>query len=317
MSAPVVEAKGLTKRYGPTVAVNGLDLRIEAGEVFGLLGPNGSGKTTTILMLLGLTEPTSGMVRVFGHDPLRDPLAVKREVGYMPDAVGFYDQLSARENLRYIAKLSGIPENEREARIEQALIRVRLAKVADRRVKTFSRGMRQRLGLAELVAKGSRLAILDEPTSGLDPQSTQELLQLISSFAKEGMTVILSSHLLSMVQSVCDRVALFREGKVGLVGTVPDIAGKVLGGICVIDLEAEGADPEKVVAPIAGVRRVTRKKNGSVQIDADGDLRAEISRAIVAAGGSLKGLSMSQSSLDDVYVRYFEGEENRELANAA
>jgi ABC-2 type transport system ATP-binding protein len=317
MSAPVVEAKGLTKRYGPTVAVNGLDLRIEAGEVFGLLGPNGSGKTTTILMLLGLTEPSSGTVRVFGHDPLRDPLAVKREVGYMPDAVGFYDQLSARENLRYIAKLSGIPENEREARIEQALIRVRLAKVADRRVKTFSRGMRQRLGLAELVAKGSRLAILDEPTSGLDPQATQELLQLISSFAKEGMTVILSSHLLSMVQSVCDRVALFREGKVGLVGTVPDIAGKVLGGICVIDLEAEGADPEKVVAPIAGVRRVTRKKNGSVQIDADGDLRAEISRAIVAAGGSLKGLSMSQSSLDDVYVRYFEGEENRELANAA
>jgi ABC-2 type transport system ATP-binding protein len=317
MSAPVVEAKGLTKRYGPTVAVNGLDLQIEAGEVFGLLGPNGSGKTTTILMLLGLTEPSSGTVRVFGHDPLRDPLAVKREVGYMPDAVGFYDQLTARENLRYIAKLSGIPESEREARIEQALQRVRLAKVADRRVKTFSRGMRQRLGLAELVAKGSRLAILDEPTSGLDPQSTQELLQLISSFARDGMTVILSSHLLSMVQSVCDRVALFREGKAGLVGTVPDIAGKVLGGICIIDLEADGVDPEKAVASIKGVRRVARKKNGSVQIDADGDLRPEISKAIVAAGGSLKSLSMSQSSLDDVYVRYFEGEENREMAAAA
>ncbi|MGN6770000.1 MAG: ABC transporter ATP-binding protein [Rhizobiaceae bacterium] len=317
MSAPVVEANGLTKRYGSTVAVNGLDLRIEAGEVFGLLGPNGSGKTTTILMLLGLTEPSSGTVRVFGHDPLRDPLAVKREVGYMPDAVGFYDQLTARENLRYIAKLSGIPENEREARIEQALQRVRLAKVADRRVKTFSRGMRQRLGLAELVAKGSRLAILDEPTSGLDPQSTQELLQLISSFARGGMTVILSSHLLSMVQSVCDRVALFREGKAGLVGTVPDIAGKVLGGICIIDLEAEGVDPKKVMTPIKGVRRVTRKKNGAVQIDADGDLRPEISKAIIAAGGSLKSLSMSQSSLDDVYVRYFETDENREMADAA
>jgi ABC-2 type transport system ATP-binding protein len=235
----------------------------------------------------------------------------------MPDAVGFYDQLSARENLRYIAKLSGIPQGEREARIEQALQRVRLAKVADRRVKTFSRGMRQRLGLAELVAKGSRLAILDEPTSGLDPQSTQELLHLISSFAKDGMTVILSSHLLSMVQSVCDRVALFREGKAGLVGTVPDIAGKVLGGICIIDLEVEGADPEKVVGTIKGVRRVSRKKNGSVQIDADGDLRPEISKAIVAAGGSLKSLSMSQSSLDDVYVRYFETDENREMANAA
>jgi len=313
----VLRTEHLTKDYGRSRALDDLSLTVERGEVFGLLGPNGSGKTTTILMLLGLTEPSSGTVRVFGHDPLRDPLSVKHEVGYMPDAVGFYDQLTARENLRYIAKLSGIPESEREARIEQALIRVRLAKVADRRVKTFSRGMRQRLGLAELVAKGSRLAILDEPTSGLDPQSTQELLQLISSFARDGMTVILSSHLLSMVQSVCDRVALFREGKAGLIGTVPDIAGKVLGGICVIDLEAEGVDPEKVVGPIAGVRRVTRKKSGAVQIDADGDLRAEISRAIVAAGGSLKSLSMSQSSLDDVYVRYFETEEKKEMADAA
>ncbi len=315
MSAAIVEARGLTKRYGQTVAVDGLNLDIAAGEVFGLLGPNGSGKTTTILMLLGLTEPSSGTVSVFGHNPLRDPIAVKREVGYLPDAVGFYDQLTARENLRYIAKLSGIPDREREARIEAALIRVRLTKVADRLVKTYSRGMRQRLGLAELVARGSRLAILDEPTSGLDPQSTQELLQLISSFAKEGMTVILSSHLLSMVQSVCDRVALFREGKAGLVGTVPDIAGKVLGGMCVIDLEAQGVDTERIAAGIPGVRRVTPKKNGAVRIDADRDLRAEISKAVIDAGGSLKSLSMSQSNLDDVYVRYFEDKE--EMADAA
>jgi ABC-2 type transport system ATP-binding protein len=120
-----------------------------------------------------------------------------------------------------------------------------------------------------------------------------------------------------MVQSVCDRVALFREGKAGLIGTVPEIAGKVLGGICVIDLEAEGADPEQVLGPIPGVRRVTLRKSGAVQVDADGDLRPEISRAIVAAGGSLKSLSMSRSSLDDVYVRYFEAEENREIADAA
>src|SRR5690606_4851663 len=195
-----------------------------------------------------------------------------------------------------------------------ALARVRLANVAERRVKTFSRGMRQRLGLAELVARGSRLAILDEPTSGLDPQSTQELLQLIASFAREGMTVILSSHLLSMVQSVCDRVALFREGKVGLVGSVADIAGKVLGGICVIDLEAEGIDAARIVRPLPGVRRVMPKKNGSFQIDADADLRGEIARAVVQAGGSLKRLAMGQSSLDDVYVRYFE---NEEMAHAA
>ena len=314
MSDTVIEAKGLTKRYGGTIAVNGLDLDVRAGEVFGLLGPNGSGKTTTILMLLGLTEPTSGSVSVLGHNPLREPLQVKREVGYLPDAIGFYDQLSARENLRYTAKLSGIPAGEREQRIEAALQRVRLGKVADRRVKTFSRGMRQRLGLAELVAKGSRIAILDEPTSGLDPQSTQELLELISSFAGEGMTVLLSSHLLAMVQSVCDRVALFREGKAGLIGTVPEIAGKVLGGIYVIEVEAEGADAARAVGGIEGVRGVTSRKGGSVQIDADRDLRGEVAAAIVAAGGRLKGLSMSQSSLDDVYVRYFK---TQEMADAA
>jgi ABC-2 type transport system ATP-binding protein len=314
MSDIVIEARGLTKRYGATTAVNGLDLDVKAGEVFGLLGPNGSGKTTTILMLLGLTEPTAGSVSVLGHNPLREPLLVKREVGYLPDAIGFYDQLSARENLRYTAKLSGIPAAEREKRIEEALQRVRLAHVADRRVKTFSRGMRQRLGLAELVAKGSRIAILDEPTSGLDPQSTQELLELISSFAGEGMTVLLSSHLLAMVQSVCDRVALFREGKAGLIGTVPEIAGKVLGGVYVIDVEAEGADTQRAVSGIEGVRGVTPRKGGGVQIDADRDLRGEVAAAIVAAGGRLKGLSMSQSSLDDVYVRYFK---TQEMADAA
>jgi ABC-2 type transport system ATP-binding protein len=314
MNDIVIEARGLTKRYGATTAVDGLDLDVEAGEVFGLLGPNGSGKTTTILMLLGLTEPTSGTVSVLGHNPLREPLQVKREVGYLPDAIGFYDQLTARENLRYTAKLSGIPAAERERRIEAALQRVRLTHVADRRVKTFSRGMRQRLGLAELVAKGSRIAILDEPTSGLDPQSTQELLELISSFAEEGMTVLLSSHLLAMVQSVCDRVALFREGKAGLIGTVPEIAGKVLGGVYVIDVEAEGADAERAVSGIEGVRGVAPRKGGGVQIDADRDLRGEVAAAIVAAGGRLKGLSMSQSSLDDVYVRYFR---TQEMADAA
>lgn len=314
MSEIVIEARGLTKRYGRATAVEGLDLEVRAGEVFGLLGPNGSGKTTTILMLLGLTEPSAGTVRVLGHDPLREPLAVKREVGYLPDAVGFYDNLTARENLRYTAKLSGVPDGEREARIANALARVRLSDVADRRVKTFSRGMRQRLGLAELVTKGCRIAILDEPTSGLDPQSTHELLELIGSFAEEGMTVLLSSHLLAMVQSVCDRVALFRKGQVGLVGTVPDIAAKVLGGMYLIEIAAEGIDVAKAVSGVDGVRRVARAGGGVFHIDADHDLRGDVAKAVVDAGGALQSLSMSSSNLDDVYVRYFE---EREVADAA
>lgn len=312
MTAPVIEAKGLVKRYGRVEAVSGLDLTVKAGEIFGLLGPNGSGKTTTILMLLGLTEPSAGTVRVLGHDPLTEPLKVKRSVGYLPDAVGFYDGMTARENLRFTAKLAGLDPAYREARLSEALARVRLDEVADRRVRTFSRGMRQRLGLADLIVKGSEVAILDEPTSGLDPQSTQELLALIKGFAEGGMTVLLSSHLLGMVQSICHRVALFHHGRIGLTGSVADIAVKVLGGSHVITVAAKGVDLETIVATVPGVGRVTADGMGAVSVDARDDVRAEIARRVIDAGGALERLEMSRSDLDDVYVRYF-----REMADVA
>ena len=242
MSTVVIETAGLTKRYGKATAVNGLDLTVEKGEVFGLLGPNGSGKTTTILMLLGLTEPNGGSVKVLGYDPFRQPLEVKRHVGYLPDQVGFYDNLSARENLAYTARLAGIEHATSDKRFEEALSRVGLSAVADRRVGTYSHGMRQRLGLAELLIKQSEIAILDEPTNGLDPQATQELLELIGELRTEGMTILLSSHLLSLVQSICDRVALFRKGRIGLVGGVDELARNVLGGTYAVEVEAEGVD---------------------------------------------------------------------------
>ena len=304
MSAPVIEAAGLTKHYGRLVAVEGLDLVVNKGEIFGLLGPNGSGKTTTILLLLGLTEPDGGSVRVLGHDPLREPLEVKRRVGYLPDAVGFYDSMSAWENLCYTMRLAGIANAEE--RIATALARVRLTDVADRRVSTFSRGMRQRLGIADLLAKGSELAILDEPTSGLDPQSTQELLDLIVQLAGEGMTIVLSSHLLSMVQAICSRVALFHRGRVGLVGRVADLASQVLGGSYIIEVEAEGCDTAKIVADVPQITRMTVVASDVTRVDAEIDIRPEIASRIVAAGGRLKRLSMDRSSLDEVYVRYFE-----------
>ena len=169
MSALVIEARGLAKRYGMARVVDGIDLSVAEGEVVGLLGPNGAGKTTTILMLLGLTEPSEGSVRILGKDPLREPLAVKREVGYLPDSVGFYDNLSGRDNLRYTARLGGLNTHEAEARMAEALERVRLTDVGSKPVATYSRGMRQRLGLAELLMRRSRIAILDEPTAGLGP----------------------------------------------------------------------------------------------------------------------------------------------------
>jgi ABC-2 type transport system ATP-binding protein len=175
----VLEARNLTKRYGNTAAVNGINLCVRKGETFGLLGPNGAGKTTTILMLLGLSEVTEGTARVLGLDPVRAPLAVKRRVGYLPDSVGFYDNLTADENLRYTARLMQIPAAERGRRIGAALERVGLADVTHKRVGAFSRGMRQRLGIAELLMKRAEIVILDEPTSGLDPQATTELLAMV------------------------------------------------------------------------------------------------------------------------------------------
>jgi len=260
MSEPVIRTQQLTKAYGSRLAVDKLDLTIEPGEVFGLLGPNGAGKTTTILMLLGLTEPTSGTALVAGFDPLRQPLEVKRRVGYMPDQVGFYDNLTGVANLRYTAKLCGFTNRQADERIEAALARVRLTEAGQRPVLGYSRGMRQRLAIAEILMKGASIAILDEPTGGLDPQSTREFLELIRSLKKDGMTILLSSHMLELVQSVCDREALFSQGKIGLMGRVEDLLRSVLGGSHIIRIEAHGEGLEAALAAVPGVGGETARR---------------------------------------------------------
>src|SRR5204863_344660 len=185
----VIHAEQLTKRYGATLAIDQIDLEVGAGEIVGILGPNGSGKTTTILMLLGLTEPTGGRAEVAGFDPLREPLEVKRRVGYLPDSVGFYDGLSARDNLAYTGRLAGLSRHDIDQRFTEALARVGLPDVGRDRVATFSRGMRQRLGLAEVLMKRPSIAILDEPTATLDPHSTQEFLGMIRGLKADGTAV--------------------------------------------------------------------------------------------------------------------------------
>jgi len=307
MSEAIIKAEALTKRYGSAVAVDKIDLAIERGEVFGLLGPNGAGKTTTILMALGLTEPTSGRITTVGFDPLRQPLEVKRRVGYLPDSVGFYDHMTGRDNLLYTARLGGIPNPEIEGRITQALSRVNLLDAGQRPVRTYSRGMRQRLGIAEIIMRKVDVAILDEPTNGLDPQSTREFLELIRSLKGEGMTIVLSSHLLNLVETICDRVALFSSGKIGLVGRVHDLMREVLGGTTVVNLETADFDAPAKLAGIDGLQRVTSKGEGLWRIDATRDIRSEVARRAVEAGAELKALSIGTASLDDVYAHYFEG----------
>jgi len=306
MGDNVIEARGLLKLYGATRAVDAIDFDIRRGEIFGLLGPNGAGKTTTILMMLGLTETSGGSVEVLGFDPVRQPLEVKRRVGYLPDAVGFYDHLSARENLIYTARLLDIPRRETDARIMEAMTAVQLADVVDRRVSTYSRGMRQRLGIAEIVMKRAEVAILDEPTSGLDPHATFELLEMIRGLKRAGVAVLLSSHLLDRVQSVCDRVALFNKGKIALMGTVVELANQVLGAGHPLLVEAAGSDIEGTLRAIAGVQQVSPAGAGVWRVVADHDVRAEVAQRVVTSGGALTRLDNLQPSLDEVYTRYFQ-----------
>ena len=308
MNDLVLEANGLTKKYGDFVAVDHLDLAIRRGEVFGLLGPNGAGKTTTILMLLGLTEPTEGQVRVLGFDPSRQPLSVKARVGYMPDQVGFYDELSARENLGYIARLNGIPSDKLNQRIDEALERVRLTDVANKRVYTFSRGMRQRLGLADVLIKHPQLVIMDEPTQGLDPELAREFLDLIRSLREEGITILLSSHLLPQVQVICDRVGLFNQGRMVLQGTVSELARKVLGGAYRIQIQADGP-ARKLKDALEGLSptvRVHCVDGNRYEVEAQHDVRADAANAIINAGGRLQELNIQAQNLDEIYTRYFE-----------
>ena len=315
MSDTVIEASGLTKRYGAATAVDGVSFTINRGEIFGLLGPNGAGKTTTILMMLGLTEVTDGTVRVMGYDPVREPLQVKRLVGYLPDTVGFYDHMTAADNLRYTAGLIGIPVAERDARIASALDRVGLGDVRNKHVGNFSRGMRQRLGLAEIVMKEVSIAILDEPTSGLDPHATAELLDMIRSLKREGVAVLVSSHLLERVQSICDRVALFHAGRIALLGTVPELARQVLGGGYTVEVEADGGQAlADRLAAVPGVRSVEQPGPGRYRLLAEGDMRPQAAAAVVNAGGQLRHLSVEAPSLDAIYNRYFQ---NQGTQNAA
>lgn len=303
-ASPAVHAKGLTKRYGDAVAVDSVELRVERGEVFGLLGPNGAGKTTTILMLLGLTEPTSGRVEVLGLDPVRDALAVKRRTGYVPDDVGFYDAMTARENLRYTGRLNRLSDEEISDRAEDVLAAVDLVERADDRVGTFSRGMRQRLGIADALLKEPQLLILDEPTIAIDPEGVQEILGLIRALPSErGVTVLLSSHLLQQVQAVCDRIGIFVDGRMVATGSIDELA-RSHGGRIVVEVEVLDGDPAPVLESMPEVVDVRRDGDRWLAGLLD-DVSDDLARRLVEAGLVVRHLRVRREELGEIYHRYF------------
>jgi ABC-2 type transport system ATP-binding protein len=314
MSAPdavAIRTRALEKRYGEHVAVRSLDLDVHHGEVFGLLGPNGAGKTTTILMLLGLTERTSGTAEVVGLDPMRHPLEVKRHVGYLPDSVGFYGGLTGRQNLRYTCRLNGVPEADAEPSIDRLLARVGLTEAADARVDTYSRGMKQRLGLADVLVKEPSVVILDEPTTAIDPTGVLETLDLVRALAHEqGVAVLLSSHLLHQVQQICDRIAIFVAGDVVAMGTVREIAQRQTAGAhLALEVGADG-DPDAVAATLRGVTGVVNVEPDEHDtrlwvVTGDPAIRPRVAQALVAAGQIPWHLRSRGMELGEIYERYF------------
>lgn len=308
---PAIRTRALEKRYDDFVAVKPLDLEVRYGEVFGLLGPNGAGKTTTILMLLGLTEASGGSAEVVGLDPSRHPLQVKRRVGYLPDNVGFYGSLTGRQNLRYTARLNGIPDEEAKDSIDDLLEQVALTAAADSAVETYSRGMRQRLGLADALVKDPSVVILDEPTTSIDPTGVVETLALVRALAHErGAAVLLASHLLHQVQQVCDRIAIFVAGDVVASGSVSDLARRQPSGAHVsLEVGAEG-EPDAVAAVLRGVEGVTavepEERDRRLWLATGSPaIRAAVPAALLAAGLVPWHLRSRGMELDEIYQRYF------------
>ncbi len=316
VSEPPVVAAGLTKRYSDLVAVDSLDLELRRGEIFGLLGQNGAGKTTTILMLLGLTEPSAGSARVMGLDPARDALRVKRQVGYLPDSVGFYGDLTGRQNLRYTARLNGLRGAEAEATIDESLVHVGLSDRADGRADTYSRGMLQRLGIADALVKDPEILILDEPTAAIDPIGVVEILQLLRRLVDErGVTVLLSSHLLTQVQSVCDRVGIFAAGRLIGLGTVPELAAHFGNDTGQVEVTFEGEQAAEAAARIgpilSAIPDVEQVEPGSGPEDPwsltvrPASAGRQVREAVLAAASrealGLTAIRSTEASLDEIY----------------
>ena len=307
----VIKTTSLTKQYGEFTAVDKLDLSIEQGEVFGFLGPNGAGKTTTILMLLGLTSPTNGSATIYGYDCTRNPLSVKRITGYLPENVGFYGELSAEDNLRYTASLNKINGEESSRRIKQVLEDVGLIDRAKQPVRQYSRGMRQRLGIADVLLKRPKVVILDEPTQGIDPASVPELLEIIRKMSQEHkITVVLSSHQLHYVQRICSRVAIMSNGKAVMQGNVDELSQKVMGGEdIVVDLEVEKSTPEIInsLSALSGVRKVTSNGN-MLTVECSRGVKKELASSVISNAGTVLTLRSADSVLEEIYLRYFSEE---------
>lgn len=309
MGETVIETRNLVKQYGTKTAVNQLNLSIQKGEVFGLLGPNGAGKTTTILMLLGLTEPTAGEAIIQGKNCTRDPIGVKSMVGYMPDNVGFYRDMTGRQNLRFTGQLNGLYGSALELRIDELLRRVGMEEAADQKTGTYSRGMRQRLGIADVLMKDPEIIIMDEPTLGIDPEGMRELLELMQKLSKEdGRTLLISSHQLYQIQQICDRVGIFVNGELIACGAIDELAKQVQeANYYSLELKITPCDDKalKEICSQPGVIKID-KEGDTFIVRSSTDIRRPMTAYLGEHGYTILHMHQRGGDLDEIYHLYFE-----------
>ncbi|MCW4015265.1 MAG: ABC transporter ATP-binding protein [Candidatus Bathyarchaeota archaeon] len=308
MSKPIIETHQLTKQYGEFTAVNNLELSINEGEIVGFLGPNGAGKTTTLLMLMGLSVPTSGTATVGGYDVVEESKQVRQIAGMMPEGSGYYEDLTARQNLQYIGQLNDIPKDEVDNRIDELLEAVDLVKWADTKVEKFSRGMKQRLGISEVLIKQPKIAFFDEPTLGLDPKSTKELRDILLKLNKEqGLTIFLSSHLLHEVQQTCQRVLIIRRGKLVAADTIANLSNNLLSkDMSSIEFELTEIDSDLIqkLNDVSGVKSVEQQNHKLFVNLENGNVR-EVSETITKHGSIILLMKPRTFSLEEIFLDYY------------
>jgi ABC-2 type transport system ATP-binding protein len=303
MEAPPVQAEGLVKRYGEIVAVDHVDLTVQTGDVYGYLGPNGAGKTTSLRMLLGLIRPTEGDAKLFGRNPLSDGARALEGVAGFVEAPRFYPYLTGRKNLELLAAFDG---GGAAGRVNEALETVELSDRAKDKVGGYSHGMRQRLGIAAALLRDPRLLLLDEPTTGLDPPGMRDMRTLIGQLSERGVTVLLSSHQLTEVEEMCNRVAIIRSGQIVYEGVLAELKRTAGAGYRLRSTDAARA--VQVCEAQAGITQV-RLDGHEVRFAADTDEAvAALSIALVNAGVGITALAPTGATLEELFFRLTEGE---------
>jgi ABC-2 type transport system ATP-binding protein len=309
MSRHIIETMMLTKKYGDFTAVDQLDMTVDEGEIFGFLGPNGAGKTTTILMLMGLSVPSSGTAEVVGYDIVEESREIRKVASVLPEYSSLYGELTAYENLDYIGKLNDIPKEEREDRVEEMLEIVRMSEWADSKLESFSRGMKQRVGIAAALIKEPKVAFFDEPTLGLDPVGTKEIRELIIRLNKEqDLTAVLTSHLLPEIQMTCSRVGIINKGRMVVTETLENLTKEMTGAE---DRSVEfrlSEVPQDLIGEleaISGVKSVTQE-NGRLYVYSGIDSDYDVSKTITDHGAVILMMRPREYTLEEIFMKYYE-----------